>query len=145
MAFVKRCSKLIPFNNKAIYTKHLFRSTSTNIMDTDYDRKQIELMLNDECILVDLEDTIIGSASKKDCHLTCNSYLHRAFSVLLFDMENKLLMQRRSNEKITFPNTFTNTTCSHPLFIDKHCELNNKDNDSVSSLDAKIDGVKRTA
>lgn len=29
--------------------------------------------------------------------------LHRAFSVFLFNTENKLLLQQRSNAKITFP------------------------------------------
>lgn len=41
--------------------------------------------------------------------------LHRAFSVFLFNSENKLLLQQRSLEKITFPGTWTNTCCSHPL------------------------------
>ncbi|PNJ08454.1 IDI1 isoform 3, partial [Pongo abelii] len=41
--------------------------------------------------------------------------LHRAFSVFLFNTENKLLLQQRSDAKITFPGCFTNTCCSHPL------------------------------
>lgn len=32
--------------------------------------------------------------------------LHRAFSVFLFDKENKLLLQQRASEKITFPGSF---------------------------------------
>ena len=41
--------------------------------------------------------------------------LHRAFSVFLFH-ENKLLLQQRSMNKITFPGCWTNTCCSHPLW-----------------------------
>ena len=41
--------------------------------------------------------------------------LHRAFSVFLFDLENKLLLQQRSSEKATFKDQWTNTCCSHPL------------------------------
>jgi isopentenyl-diphosphate delta-isomerase len=41
--------------------------------------------------------------------------LHRAFSVFLFNSENKLLLQQRASEKITFPDLWTNTCCSHPL------------------------------
>jgi isopentenyl-diphosphate Delta-isomerase len=41
--------------------------------------------------------------------------LHRAFSVFLFNSENKLLLQQRAIEKITFPDRWTNTCCSHPL------------------------------
>ena len=29
--------------------------------------------------------------------------LHRAFSVFLFDSQNRLLLQQRATEKITFP------------------------------------------
>lgn len=44
------------------------------------------------------------------------SPLHRAFSVFLFHPETgKLLLQRRADEKITFPGMWTNTCCSHPL------------------------------
>ena len=44
-----------------------------------------------------------------------NGLLHRAFSVFLFDSNNKLLLQQRAHEKITFPDMWTNTCCSHPL------------------------------
>jgi len=43
--------------------------------------------------------------------------LHRAFSVFLFDSKNRLLLQQRATEKITFPDMWTNTCCSHPLGI----------------------------
>ncbi|CAO0801020.1 unnamed protein product [Mucor circinelloides] len=51
-------------------------------------------------------------------HLMTNidtGLLHRAFSVFLFNSENKLLLQQRATEKITFPDMWTNTCCSHPL------------------------------
>ena len=42
--------------------------------------------------------------------------LHRAFSAFIFrPSDAKLLMQQRASEKITFPNMWTNTCCSHPL------------------------------
>ena len=41
--------------------------------------------------------------------------LHRAFSVFLFDSQNRLLLQQRADEKITYPDMWTNTVCSHPL------------------------------
>jgi len=42
--------------------------------------------------------------------------LHRAFSVFLFDRTGeRLLLQQRATEKITFPEYYTNTCCSHPL------------------------------
>jgi len=97
----------------------------------DYDPVQVQL-LQEECILVDGNDQVIGHDSKKNCHLNENirkGLLHRAFSVFLFNQEGKLLLQQRSKEKITFPLDFTNTCCSHPLF--REDELEEKDNIGV--------------
>ncbi|KAJ1672494.1 isopentenyl-diphosphate delta-isomerase idi1, partial [Spiromyces aspiralis] len=84
-----------------------------------YDQEQVKFM-EETCILLDGNDKPIGQASKKTCHLMSNinkGMLHRAFSVFLFNSENKLLLQQRASEKITFPECFTNTCCSHPLSI----------------------------
>jgi isopentenyl-diphosphate Delta-isomerase len=42
--------------------------------------------------------------------------LHRAFSVFIFNSKGELLLQQRASEKITFPDYWTNTCCSHPLY-----------------------------
>ncbi len=84
------------------------------------DMTQDEMMIKDECILVDNNDHIIGHCSKKTSHVfdTENNRgkLHRAFSVFLFDEKGRLLLQQRAASKITFPNVWTNTCCSHPLY-----------------------------
>jgi isopentenyl-diphosphate delta-isomerase len=42
--------------------------------------------------------------------------LHRAFSAFVFrPSDGALLLQQRASEKITFPDMWTNTCCSHPL------------------------------
>jgi len=51
--------------------------------------------------------------------------LRRAFSVFLFNSEGKLLLQQRAPTKITFPNVWTNTCCSHPLFGYNPTEVDN--------------------
>ncbi|TFK30429.1 isopentenyl-diphosphate delta-isomerase [Coprinopsis marcescibilis] len=85
---------------------------------SDYDPTQSKLM-DERCILVDEEDNAIGAMDKKTCHLMENinkGLLHRAFSVFLFrPSDGKLLLQQRATEKITFPDMWTNTCCSHPL------------------------------
>ena len=81
-----------------------------------YDKSQAEMMA-ERCILVDLKDNMIGSESKLACHIEEN-LLHRAFSVLIFDSENRLLIQQRSHDKITFPGIWANSCCSHPLDIE---------------------------
>ena len=62
--------------------------------------------------------------------------LHRAFSVFLFNDKNELLLQQRASEKITFPDMWTNTCCSHPLGIP---------GETGSNLQDSIEGVKRAA
>lgn len=77
-----------------------------------------ELALEENCILVDEADRVLGNASKRDCHRVDpngNIRLHRAFSVFLFNSRGEMLLQRRSTHKITFPDCYTNACCSHPL------------------------------
>lgn len=80
---------------------------------------QEDFMKKDRCILLDENDGIVGTESKKISHVfgkkTPRGKLHRAFSVFLFDGDGKLLLQQRAKTKITFPNVWTNTCCSHPL------------------------------
>ncbi|RGB30408.1 NUDIX hydrolase domain-like protein [Rhizophagus diaphanus] len=92
-------------------------SKTDNVNLDKYDDEQVKLM-QEMCIVVSEKDEKIGADTKKNCHLMENinkGLLHRAFSVFLFNSENKLLLQQRANEKITFPDLWTNTCCSHPL------------------------------
>ena len=50
---------------------------------------------------------------------------NRAFSVLLFDKSGRLLLQKRASHKITFPNVWANSCCSHPLYSDEEMETRN--------------------
>ena len=81
-----------------------------------HDSMQAEMM-DERCILVDSDDSVLGSETKLTCHYG-DGLLHRAFSVLIFDSEDRLLIQQRSTEKITFPGIWANSCCSHPLDID---------------------------
>ncbi|OAX80668.1 isopentenyl-diphosphate delta-isomerase [Emergomyces africanus] len=103
-----------------------------------YDEEQIRLM-DEVCIVLDENDQPIGSASKKTCHLMTNierGLLHRAFSVFLFDSQKRLLLQQRASEKITFPDMWTNTCCSHPLGIPGETGV---------EFEAAVQGVRRAA
>ena len=62
--------------------------------------------------------------------------LHRAFSVFLFNDKNQLLLQQRASEKITFPDMWTNTCCSHPLGVPT---------ETGDNLANSVQGVKRAA
>ena len=78
-------------------------ATAPSVLDP-----QQEILLEEPCILVDQNDKVLGSASKRVCHLLGNdgspSPLHRAFSVFLFNNNNELLLQQRSNYKVSFNN-----------------------------------------
>jgi len=107
---------------------------------------QLDLMEKDTVLVVDDDDNIVGSAKKADSHVFSekqpHGVLHRAFSVFLFDKKtNKLLLQKRASHKITFPNVWTNTCCSHPLF---GMEPNEVD-DPSKVRDGTVPGVKNAA
>ena len=64
-------------------------------------------------ILVDENDNPIGKEEKVKCHLP-NGKLHRAFSALIFNGEGKLLLTKRSESKMLWPNDWDGTVASHP-------------------------------
>ncbi|KAH8250275.1 hypothetical protein KR026_009776 [Drosophila bipectinata] len=121
--------------------RHIFalRNCSTTAVDQQQQRQVPAESVHDplqahalkeQCILVDKDDKAIGSASKADCHRvdpkTKDVRLHRAFSVFLFNSKGEMLVQKRSSHKITFPNTYTNACCSHPLHeIEQERDENN--------------------
>lgn len=115
------------------------RAALASVDLSNYDPEQSRLM-SEKCILVDEQDNAIGAVDKKICafpsifspfllflivasiypgHLMENinkGLLHRAFSAFVFrPSDGKLLLQQRASEKITFPDMWTNTCCSHPL------------------------------
>ena len=68
---------------------------------------------NENLILVDGNDDELGEMSKFDCHQG-DGTLHRAFSILIFNSEDKLLLQQRSSIKPLWPLYWSNSCCSHP-------------------------------
>ena len=64
-------------------------------------------------ILVDQNDNPIGKEDKVKCHLP-NGKLHRAFTALIFNGEGKLLITKRSEGKMLWPNDWDGTVASHP-------------------------------
>jgi isopentenyl-diphosphate delta-isomerase type 1 len=106
---------------------------------------QDDLMIKDEVILVNEKDEIVGHESKKASHTFSKKNprgnLHRAFSVFLFNEEGKLLLQKRAEDKITFPAVWTNTCCSHPLYGFDPSEVDTEED----VLSGEVKGVKNAA
>lgn len=113
-----------------------------------HDEEQIKLM-DELCIVLDYQDKPVGAGTKKLCHLMENideGLLHRAFSVFFFNDNNELLLQQRADEKITFPNMWTNTCCSHPLCVPSELGIslvNSENNDW--KLEKAVTGAKFAA
>ncbi len=67
--------------------------------------------MEEKVILVDEKDNIIGLMPKLEAHE--KSFLHRAFSVFIFNKKGELLLQQRAANKYHSPLLWTNTCCSH--------------------------------
>jgi len=63
-------------------------------------------------VLVDENDQVIGQMEKMEAHE--KGALHRAFSVMVFNSNNELLLQKRAYSKYHSGGLWTNTACSHP-------------------------------
>lgn len=63
--------------------------------------------------LVDPDGRAVGQCPVIEAH-TSPGRLHRAFSVLLFNSEGRVLMHQRALTKSRFAGRWTNTCCSHP-------------------------------
>ncbi len=68
-------------------------------------------MKQENVILVDTADTIVGSMEKYEAHR--KGLLHRAFSVFLFNDQDQLLLQQRALDKYHCGGLWTNSCCSH--------------------------------
>lgn len=103
------------------------------------------MMESDHVIPVDKDDNPLGglSISKREAHefapSSSRGICHRAFSVFLFNRRNELLLTQRAPAKITFPNVWTNTCCSHPL------EGMMPDEVDRNSAYPRFEGAKRAA
>lgn len=63
-------------------------------------------------ILVDSHDNEIGHMEKMEAHQ--KGYLHRAFSVVIYNSKGQMLLQQRAGVKYHSPMLWTNACCGHP-------------------------------
>jgi len=69
--------------------------------------------MKEKLILVDESDSPLGEIGKFEAHQ--KGLLHRAVSVFIFNNDNKLLLQKRADNKYHSPGLWTNTVCTHPF------------------------------
>lgn len=97
--FVSRCTMLTLGRAQRCVHHVLSRLSSTSVC-----RMAQPQVSEDQCILVDKEDRVIGEEGKSACHTVSpdgNLLLHRAFSVFLFNSEGDLLLQKRAAAKVS--------------------------------------------
>ena len=68
--------------------------------------------MEEQVILVDKKDNVIGKAGKLEAHQ--KGLLHRALSVFIFNSKGEILLQQRAPHKYHTPFLWSNTACSHP-------------------------------
>ena len=68
--------------------------------------------MEEKVILVDSNDNPIGLMEKMEAHE--RAFLHRAFSVFVFNAKGEMMLQRRALDKYHSGGLWTNTCCSHP-------------------------------
>ena len=68
-------------------------------------------MQEEKVVLVDKDNNQIGLMPKMEAHI--KGKLHRAFSVIIFNSDGKILIQKRDSTKYHTPNLWSNTCCSH--------------------------------
>ena len=81
-------------------------------------------MREEEVILVDSEDKVLGTMPKMEAHQ--KGILHRAFSIFILNSNKELLLQKRSYNKYHSPGLWTNTCCSHQRIEETSVEAGNR-------------------
>ena len=100
-------------SNARDYFKSMSRIYKTNKYMATFRSLSNKILENQErIILVDENDIQIGSEEKIKTHK--QGKLHGAFSILVFNFKNQLLLQQRAKTKYHSPSLWTNTVCSHP-------------------------------
>lgn len=69
--------------------------------------------MNNQLILVDSRDNILGYDTKENCHKG-EGKTHRAYSIFIINKKDQLLIQKRSKQKLLWNGYWANSCCSHP-------------------------------
>jgi isopentenyl-diphosphate delta-isomerase len=69
-------------------------------------------MSEQQVILVDEKDQPVGIAGKMETHR--NGWLHRAFSIFVFNAKGEMLLQQRALKKYHSGGLWSNACCGHP-------------------------------
>ena len=68
-------------------------------------------MQQENVVLVDSNNNKLGLMPKMEAHI--KGVLHRAFSVIIFNNNGDIMLQKRARTKYHTPGLWSNTCCSH--------------------------------
>lgn len=94
--------------------------------------------MNQTVILVDKDDKFLGYASRVECHIG-RGKRHRAFVTLLFDSQNRVILQKRKHR--LFDSLWDLTAISHPLHVNNHDESYQEASDRALAKEMGIEHV----
>lgn len=66
----------------------------------------------EKVVLVDNEDNVVGKEEKVTAHK--KGFLHRAFSIFVFNSKGEILLQKRARNKYHSGGLWSNACCGHP-------------------------------
>ena len=87
--------------------------------------------------VVDLEDMLIGQASRKLVHE--KGLIHRSIHILIFNSQNKLFLQKRSSEKDQNPGLWDSSVSGHVDSGESYVESATRELWEEVGIRAKID------
>lgn len=87
-------------------------------------------------ILVNENDQEMGIMEKMEAHK--KGLLHRAISVFIFDINGRLLIQKRAITKYHSKGLWSNTACSHPLINETNLEAANRRLKQEMGMECKL-------
>ena len=96
-------------------------------------------MKEEEVILVDSQDQILGTMPKIEAHE--KGVLHRAFSIFILNSKKKILLQKRAENKYHSPGLWTNTCCSHQRINETSISAGNRRLKEEMGIDAELEEI----
>lgn len=88
--------------------------------------------------LVDADDRVLGSVSRLEAHQS-QTIRHRSVFILVFNDENELLLQKRSQSKDTFPGFWTVSTSGHVTYGQSYDEAAQRELKEELGLDLVLE------
>lgn len=74
--------------------------------------------MEEQVVLVSEQDEYIGTMGKTEAHQ--KGLLHRAISIILYNQQGEMLIQRRALTKYHWAGIWSNAVCSHPRYQESY-------------------------